>query len=305
MKDVITDIFSELRLHSQLYFTTEFRGDFGITIPNEKRLVRFHYVSEGSCIIDVPYSGEFHLTKGDLIIIPNGVTQSIKAYGQSQCVSLMSVIEKHGISEGCLSYGSGKNMVKLLCGYCQYDEELDHPILNNLETIVLTNPNKLDEKLETQAALSLLSIEVESNKAGMTGVLSRLLEILFIQSFRKVVQNKEVRFIQALQDIKIGRSLALMHEQYNQNWTVSKLASGVGMSRARFADKFVKLVGLPPIAYLTKWRLMKSRGMLKNTAVSLEIISERCGYSSLAAFSRRFKEEYNQAPSVYRKSNIL
>ncbi|TDF37423.1 AraC family transcriptional regulator [Alteromonadaceae bacterium M269] len=58
---------------------------------------------------------------------------------------------------------------------------------------------------------------------------------------------------------------------------------------------------MPPIAYLTKWRLMKSRRLLENTSLSLEKVAERCGYLYLSTFSRRFKEAFNQTPSAYRK----
>lgn len=300
MQDVITDIFSELRLQSKLYFQAEFRGNFGVAIPDEKRLVRFHFIRSGQCVVDIPNSEEFLLSPGDLIIIPNGSAQNIKAHRHSQCHSLSSVIASSGIHEGNLKYGSGESMVQLLCGYCQYDESLDHPLLKNLQTVVL-QPNQPSMNVETQATLLLLSTEVQRNAAGMTGVLSRLLEILFIQSFRETAQSRDALFFEALSDHKIGSALSIIHKNYQKNWTLTTLALQVGMSRARFADKFTKLVGLPAITYLTKWRLLKSRAMLANTTVSLEIISERCGYTSLPAFSRRFKEEFKQTPSNYRK----
>ncbi|WP_281560595.1 AraC family transcriptional regulator [Thalassomonas sp. RHCl1] len=304
MKDIVSEIFSELRLNSHLYFTTEFKGDFGVDIPNEKRLVRFHYVKAGSCYITVPNEGEFHLSKGDLIIIPNGLAQSIKAKPTSLCKPLMDVIQKNGLDENCLklSVGTEHNTTELLCGYCQYDEDIDHPILSNLSSVLFATKTQACISEETKAALTFLGTEISSGKAGIAGILSRLLEIIFIQSFRESEYTKNSPFLNALRDNKIKKSLSLIHENYQQNWTISSIASEVGMSRARFADKFSKLVGITPIAYLNKWRLMKSRGLLENTPISLELISDRCGFSNASTFSRRFKGEFDITPSAYRKS---
>ncbi|WDE08461.1 AraC family transcriptional regulator [Thalassomonas viridans] len=304
MQDAVSDIFSELRLNSHLYFTTRFQGDFGIVIPNEKRLVRFHYVKEGNCYIEVANEGEYRLSQGDLIIIPNGLAQSIKAHPSSPCRPLMEVIEENGIVENCLqlSVGAEDNTTRLLCGYCQYDEDIDHPILSNLNSVLFATQNQPTLTSETKAALTLLSTEIAAGKAGITGILSRLLEIIFIQSFRENQCTENSQFLNALKDGKIEKSISIIHEKYQRNWTISSIATEVGMSRARFADKFSKLVGITPIAYLNKWRLMKSRRLLENTPISLEQISERCGFSNASTFSRRFKGEFDITPSAYRKN---
>lgn len=38
-------------------------------------------------------------------------------------------------------------------------------------------------------------------------------------------------------------------------WTVAKLADGVDVSRSAFARRFTTIVGQPPLAYLTRWRM--------------------------------------------------
>lgn len=155
----------------------------------------------------------------------------------------------------------------------------------------------------------------------MTGVLSRMLEIVFIHSVRRMAgdqqgsggrdgrDDRDVRqggaggFIAALGDVGVSRALHAIHAAPQEGWTVELLAGRVGMSRARFADVFVRKVGVPPMAYLTQWRLLKARTLLAGTNLNLEEIALRCGYASGASFSRRFKQEFDMGPGAYRKTS--
>ena len=75
------------------------------------------------------------------------------------------------------------------------------------------------------------------------------------------------------------------------------------MSRARFADRFTALVGLPPIECLTRWRLMKARLLLRSTDLDMQDIADRCGYASVPSFSQRFKQAFDIGPGGYRRSS--
>ncbi len=86
-----------------------------------------------------------------------------------------------------------------------------------------------------------------------------------------------------------------------RRWTVDSLASSVGMSRAAFARRFSELVGVPPLAYLTRWRIELARRRLRETAQSVAEIAASVGYDSEFSFSRAFKREVGEPPSAYRQ----
>ena len=139
----------------------------------------------------------------------------------------------------------------------------------------------------------------------MNGILARLLEVLFIQTVRRVsvgLDYKTNGFIAALSDSQLSRALQAIHNQPETPWKISDLAKISGMSRARFADKFVEVVGVPPIGYLTTWRLMKARLLLINSDLDIGEISIRCGYASVPSFSSRFKKSFNIGPGAFRRS---
>jgi AraC-like DNA-binding protein len=54
-------------------------------------------------------------------------------------------------------------------------------------------------------------------------------------------------FIAALQDNNVSKALQAIHGDPIAGWTLESLASAAGMSRGRFAERFARLVGVPPI----------------------------------------------------------
>ena len=87
-------------------------------------------------------------------------------------------------------------------------------------------------------------------------------------------------------------------------WTIAELAVCSGLSRAVFAEKFTAAVGQPPIAYLTNWRLINARRLLRESDLGTDEIARRCGYQSLPSFSRRFKAVFRVGPGAYRRTAV-
>lgn len=71
------------------------------------------------------------------------------------------------------------------------------------------------------------------------------------------------------------------------------------MSRTIFAQKFKQTVGLSPINYLTRWRMMLAADRLTNSRDSISEISQALGYESEKSFSTAFKRVMNCSPRQY------
>jgi AraC-like DNA-binding protein len=106
----------------------------------------------------------------------------------------------------------------------------------------------------------------------------------------------------ALGDVQIGSALGFIHQSPELGWTVQSLAAKVAMSRSAFASRFARLVGEPPLAYVTRWRMQKAAGLLRQSSATLADIAERVGYDSEAAFSKAFKRAVGTAPGAYRRA---
>ena len=108
--------------------------------------------------------------------------------------------------------------------------------------------------------------------------------------------------LRALVDPQIGEALGLIHQRPDQPWTVEAFASRVGMSRSAFAARFARLVGEPPLTYLTRWRMDRATRLLRETQAGLNEIAARVGYEAEAAFNKAFKRWIGTPPGAYRHS---
>jgi AraC-like DNA-binding protein len=156
--------------------------------------------------------------------------------------------------------------------------------------------------------LALVATEAETAQPGGETVITRLCDILVIQAIRSWIDNDpaaENGWLQALRDPLIGRALTLVHRDPSRHWTVTSLASDVGMSRSTLSAKFTDLIGVSPKQYITTWRMQIAESTLGDTDQSIAEIAASLGYQSEAAFSRAFKRETGIAPSHVRKQPDL
>lgn len=52
---------------------------------------------------------------------------------------------------------------------------------------------------------------------------------------------------------------------------------------------FTEVVGLPPMQYLTRWRMQVAANRLRDTTAKVYAVANEVGYDSEEAFSRAFK----------------
>jgi AraC-like DNA-binding protein len=83
---------------------------------------------------------------------------------------------------------------------------------------------------------------------------------------------------------------------------VDDLSREVGLSRSALADRFISLIGVPPMHYVASWRMQVAIQKLRNTSASLAQVADLVGYGSEAAFSRAFKKTFGTAPATWRRS---
>lgn len=304
--DVLSEVFSSLRLSSGMYFRAELAGKFAVEVPAEKRQVRFHLVRKGSCWVSVRPDGDpVKLFEGDLALVPNGAAQVLSDAPGRTPVPLGDVMSAGALDDdGVLTYGGGDVQSRLVCGFCQFDDDAAHPVVTDLPEIIVLKARDLGNEPWITAALRLLELESDLNQQGMTGILGRLLEIIFVQTVRRLTPGQpdgRRDYMAALADAHLSKALLAIHGEPEAPWTVSQLARVAGMSRARFAEKFTSMVGATPIGYLTEWRLTKARGLLRDSDLAVEDIALRCGYASVPSFTRRFKAAFSVGPGAFRR----
>ena len=77
--------------------------------------------------------------------------------------------------------------------------------------------------------------------------------------------------------------------------------AGAATSRTVLSERFSQTVGLPPMQYLTEWRLQLAAEQLATGSRKVAAVGADVGYESEAAFSRAFKRSTGYAPAAWRR----
>ena len=86
----------------------------------------------------------------------------------------------------------------------------------------------------------------------------------------------------------------------DQPLQLADLATQCQLSEYHFARMFKQSIGLPPHRYVQQQRLAKAQQLLRYSSASLLQVALRCGFSSAAHFSNRFRQQTGISPSQYR-----
>jgi AraC-like DNA-binding protein len=165
----------------------------------------------------------------------------------------------------------------------------------------------LTEGAESSWLLQLLEVGLQQSTKqgpGARSMLAKLSELMFVEAMRRYADTLppgQKGWLAGLRDAQVGRALTLLHTRPAHPWSVEELAREVAMSRSALADRFVDLIGEPPMQYLTSWRLALAAQALRSGNEAIARVAERFGYESESSFNRAFKREFAVPPATWRR----
>lgn len=151
-----------------------------------------------------------------------------------------------------------------------------------------------------EPTLELLTAEAFGEYSARQAAMNRLVEYFLILLLRHVIDNGVIEggILAALGDPRLAPAIAAMHDQPQRTWTLEDLAMAAGMSRARFADHFRKVVERTPMEYLTQWRMTVAQQLIRQ-GKPVKTIASDVGYNSPAALTRAFTKTIGQSPRAW------
>ncbi len=198
--------------------------------------------------------------------------------------------------------GPGATTTFVCAGY-DYDHEVAQPLLSLLPPVLHVPADPVGGARIT-AIVSLLAGELGARDAGARAAVARLIDLLLIHVVRtwSAAGDERPSWLRALNDPVIAHVIAVLHDRPAEPWTIERLAAEVHLSRATLARRFAELVGEPPLAYLTRWRMDLAARRLRDTTDPVETIARSVGYTSEYAFNRAFSRHRGLPPGRYRRA---
>lgn len=314
--DVLSDVLRVIRLSGGVQFRTEYSAPWSIETPppsqvavllqaTSQRVVAFHIVAEGTCWVEIDgWADPKLLSRGDIIVFPYGNSHILSDQPGKLPTPVSDILPPQPWSDLLLlKHGGHGALTQLVCGFLFCDELLFNPFLRTLPLLIhipaFSEPTS--PLLETGARY--LIQETLSHRPGSNCLLARLTELMFVEILRNQMQQmseQQLGWLAGLNDAIVGQVLNLLHARPTHNWTVTELATEVGVSRSTLATRFTQLLGQPPMQYLTQWRLQLAANLLKSTDANMAKIAAQVGYDSEAAFNRAFKRHLGVPPATWR-----
>jgi AraC-like DNA-binding protein len=130
---------------------------------------------------------------------------------------------------------------------------------------------------------------------------------MFLQALRQYIDSlptEATGWLSGLRDRHVGMALGLMHGRPSERWTLDALSREVGLSRSAFAERFSQLMSVPPMQYLSNWRLQLAAQLLERHGMSIAKAAVEVGYESEAAFNRAFKKQVGVPPGLWRRGRM-
>jgi AraC-like DNA-binding protein len=269
-------------------------------LPESEHLVSYHIVTSGQCWGGVEGERQIRLQAGDVIVFPHGDPH------------FMSSEEGRRVDPGVFGQtperypetvvlGHGPRKTTFVCGFLGCDARPFNPLLASLPRL-LHVPGGAGGWLAEFPRQAVA--ESRLGRIGAHSMLTRLAELMFVEILRRHIEAlppEETGWLAGLADPIVGAALAALHANPSQDWTLSTLAREAGTSRTVLAERFSGLVGIPPMQYLTQWRLQLAANLLASGTAKVAAVGAEVGYDSEAAFSRAFKRVTGRSPVEYRR----
>lgn len=298
--DPLSDVLSLLKPQSSISAGLDAGGDWAIRFSGHEG-IKFNAVMRGACWVSIEGDPEPHrMEEGDCFLLTKGRPFSIATDLSLDPIDASTIYRN--ARDGIATCNGGGDYF-LIGGRFTFAAEHADVLFDALPPLVHVR------KASSQASvlrwgLDQLTAELRDRRPGGFLMSEHLAHIMLVQVLRIYLAEQQqvgVSWLHALGDRQMSKVVGAMHADPARRWTLEALAEVAGMSRSSFAQRFKQIVGVSPIEYLTRWRMLIAGDRLRNSDQSVAAIAQSIGYESESAFSTAFKRTMASSPRQFQR----
>ncbi len=324
-RDTLSDVLRGVRLRGAVFFHISGSSAWAaeappakeiapLLMPGVEHVMEYHVVAAGSCWAGIPGQPAVQLFAGDVVMFPHGdghvVSSAPGMRGNADFGWLSSAqveqwplrIAYEGQAGRTPAPDDDSAETTVICGFLGCDLQPFNPLIAALPRLLHLRASADDAWIANFTSQAVA--ESHAHRPGGEAMLARMSEMMFVDAVRRYADRlpeHSAGWLAGLRDRFVGRALALLHEQPADDWTIDELGRRIGLSRSALHERFVELIGVPPMQYLAQWRMQTAARLLLETRATVAAIALDVGYESEAAFARAFKRLVGKPPAAWRR----
>lgn len=293
--DPLSDVLSLLKPRSYLSAGFDAGGAWSIQF-DQNAGIKCYAVVSGACwlaVHDVP--DPVRLSAGDCFLLPSGRPFRLASDLTVEPVDAVTVFAA-ARAGGVATWNSGGDFFLVGSRFTVSGEQAGM-LLSMLPPIVHIRDQAGQAALRW--SVERMMQELREKQPGGVLIAEHLAHMMLVQALRLHLADGArggVGWLFALADPQLSAAISAMHDTVARRWTLQDLAACANMSRSNFAVKFKATVGVSPMDYLARWRMLLAADRLAHTNDAIAAIAQWLGYESESAFSTAFKRVIGASP---------
>ncbi|MBU0621194.1 MAG: AraC family transcriptional regulator [Gammaproteobacteria bacterium] len=280
----LDDFLRRLHLGSEVYYVGQLCDAWHMSTPGGSDATTFHLVCHGEAWIHMKDGSEpARMAAGDIAFFPHDAAHTFSAH---RVIPQQPFDYSHPAPLDVHAPGSG-----LLCGHLRLPAHIRRLLLASFPEFMLIRPDASPVGIQMRSLIEMMTIEATRNELGVTAILDRLSDALFLYVIRHAlhVEPKLSPLLATLSDEHLRPAVTAFIDAPAEAWTVERMAGLACQSRSAFSERFTQLVRMPPMEFVATWRMQLASGMLADGNANMLDVAMKCGYESEAAFRKAFK----------------
>ncbi|MFT3752539.1 MAG: AraC family transcriptional regulator [Paludibacter sp.] len=323
--DPLSDVLRSVRLRGSVFFHVSCRDQWAAyapssrevapaVMPGAEHVIEYHLFVKGGGWVAVDGEPPLRLQEGDIVMLPHGDAHTVSSapgagpppddnwlFELDVPRPIPVTYRGNMVEPGLLSPEEASTVI--VCGFIACDLRPFNPLIDALPRLLRLPAETVGEWVAPMLRHAVS--ETGMPRAGSAALLQRVSEMVFVDGARRYLDSLPVEstgWLGALRDRQVGRAIAMLHAQPAQPWTLEELGRHVGLSRSALHERFVAMVGIAPMQYLTSWRMQCGARLLRERQTSVAMVALEVGYDSEAAFARAFKRATGLPPAAWRRA---